>query len=664
MSSPAYTVFARKYRPQTFADVCGQEAIARTLRNAIVQGRVAHAYLFAGPRGTGKTSTARILAKALNCARASAPEGWDGEPCNACPSCKDITLGRHFDVDEFDAASNRKVEDAEALIARVPMRAMRADTRARVFIVDEVHMMTVHAFNALLKTLEEPPPHVKFIFATTEPEELPDTILSRCQRFDFRRVGRDAVVARLRTIAAEEKLAVSDGALRVLVARARGGMRDALMLLDQAVALCGSEIDERSLRAALGVAPRERVTALLRAVAAGDPAAVLDAVARAYDDGLDAGELCAQLLDLGREALALAACGAGAAEKLLADPDAAAEVGPLAESLGVDRLLHILAQTAELERRVQAARDDRVLVEIALVKLARMGDLVSLGEALERLRRLEAAGVAGADAPSAADARAARTSQPLPPQSPTSTRPPIPPSREPAPSPEPPPPPPRAPAPAPARAPAPPPAPPTLPATTLGPPTPDQVLAAWRAVAPAHPTLARAVTLAAVEQGALVLFFGSEFDRERLAASGERREKLEAALTEALSGRRVAVRARLAAGSAGGAGAGGAAGGKVEGAGAGGGVGSRAGGGAGGGEGAGAGAGSGGETGAGGRGGDGAGPGTGTGTGVGAGRKRRTHKEVLEDPEIRKVMEHASGGTLVSFDEAPEAGVPGGEAGS
>src|SRR4051812_18966454 len=267
----AYTVFARKYRPQSFADVAGQEAIAKTLRNAVVQDRVAHAYLFAGPRGCGKTSMARILAKALNC---SAPK--DGEPCNACSSCVDITSGRHFDVDEFDAASNRKVEDAEALIQRVPQRAMRADTKFRVFIVDEVHMMTTHAFNALLKTLEEPPPHVKFIFATTEPEELPDTILSRCQRFDFKRVGRDAVITRLQHICAKESITASEPALRLLVKRARGGMRDAQMLLDQAVALCGTTIDDRALKAALGIAPRERVQGLLDAIAGGDVTAVLD----------------------------------------------------------------------------------------------------------------------------------------------------------------------------------------------------------------------------------------------------------------------------------------------------------------------------------------------------------------------------------------------------
>jgi DNA polymerase-3 subunit gamma/tau len=588
----AYTVFARKYRPQTFADVAGQEAIAKTLRNAVVQGRVAHAYLFAGPRGVGKTSMARILAKALNCATPR-----DGEPCNECPSCVDITAGRHFDVDEFDAASNRKVEDAEALIQRVPQRAMRADTKFRVFIVDEVHMMTTHAFNALLKTLEEPPPHVKFIFATTEPEELPDTILSRCQRFDFKRVGRDAVVMRLRLICEREKIEASDAALRLLVKRARGGMRDAQMLLDQAVALCGTSIDERALKEALGIAPRERVQALVAAVAAGDVPGVLDAIEAAYGDGVDASELCAQLLELARDLMALAACGRAAAEKVLDEPDAADELAPLAEKLGVERAIHILGQVAELERQIQAARDDRVLVELALVKLAKMADVVSLAEALERLRRMEGGG--GSSTSTSTSTRAGASPKPpevtapppkpaapvAPPAKPGFGRPPPGSSPTPAPFPAA-----RAAAPpaAPAPRPAPPPPPPSAP---TGPLSVDAYRRACEILAENDSPLIKLLPeldAVSIDRGALVLPFANDFDRGRIMASAANREALERAL-EAAGAPRGPLKGVLAAG------------GKAATAGA-------------------------------------------------APARRRAHRDVAEDPDVRKVIRH-TGGELVDFVE-------------
>ncbi|GIW72094.1 MAG: hypothetical protein KatS3mg102_1636 [Planctomycetota bacterium] len=408
----AYTVFARKYRPQRFSEVVGQQAIAATLRNAVAQDRVAHAYLFCGPRGTGKTSLARILAKALNCL-----ELQDGEPCNRCDPCVSITEGRNLDVDEFDAASNRKVEDAEALTQRVRApRPARRDSRYKVFIVDEVHMMTKHAFNALLKTLEEPPPHVKFVFCTTEPEQVLETITSRCQRFDFRRIGREDIAARLAQICAAEGIEAEPRALRLIAARARGGMRDAQSLLDQAVALA-AEPDRGSgaaaggplvlraerLEAALGMAPREQVRALLEAVARGALPEVLAILDGLYERGLDPLELVAQTARLVRDCLVLELAGAEAGARLLEEPAEAEGLAGLAARLGRERALAALGALAELEQRLRGARDDRVLVELCLLELARLGEVLELEAVLARLEALEAR-LGGSAGPAAAPA--------------------------------------------------------------------------------------------------------------------------------------------------------------------------------------------------------------------------------------------------------------------
>src|SRR6187549_297452 len=246
----SYTVLARKYRPQTFADLVGQEHVTRTLGNAIESGRVAHAFLFTGVRGVGKTTTARILAKALNCAKGPTPE-----PCGTCDPCREITTGIDLDVLEIDGASNNSVDDVRRLQETIPFRPAR--DRSKIVIVDEVHMLSTGAFNAFLKTLEEPPPHVKFIFATTEVHKVPVTILSRCQRYDFKLVSARQIGARVKDVLVRESLKADEGAVSVIAREAAGSMRDAMSLLDQVIAYGSEKISAEDVARVLGVADRE-----------------------------------------------------------------------------------------------------------------------------------------------------------------------------------------------------------------------------------------------------------------------------------------------------------------------------------------------------------------------------------------------------------------------
>ncbi|MBZ0120289.1 MAG: DNA polymerase III subunit gamma/tau, partial [Sandaracinaceae bacterium] len=246
----AYTVLARKYRPQSFADLVGQEHVTRTLSNAITSDRVAHAFLFTGVRGVGKTTTARILAKALNCEKGPTPE-----PCGVCDACREITIGTDLDVLEMDGASNNSVEDVRRLQESIPYRPSR--DRFKVVIVDEVHMLSTGAFNAFLKTLEEPPAHVKFIFATTEIHKVPITIRSRCQRYDFRLIPQSVVTDRVRKILAAESLDADDAAIAIVAREAAGSMRDALTLLDQIVAFGGAKLVGEEVARVLGIADRD-----------------------------------------------------------------------------------------------------------------------------------------------------------------------------------------------------------------------------------------------------------------------------------------------------------------------------------------------------------------------------------------------------------------------
>src|SRR6185369_13417504 len=289
-------VLARKYRPQTFSDLTGQDHVSRTLQNAIESGRVAHAFLFTGARGVGKTSTARILAKTLNCER-----GVTHEPCNVCHLCIEITKGTSTDVFEIDGASNTGVDDIREL--RDNVKYLPSHSRYKIFIIDEVHMLTNNAFNALLKTLEEPPAHVKFIFATTEPHKLPVTILSRCQRFDFKRVPLAKMIARLRFILDQEKVTMSDTALAMVARKGDGSMRDSLSALDQVLAFCGEKVDDPAVISLLGVVDRTLLLSAIDAILARDTATLVDIVRTVDDSGYNIRHFCHELIELMRTLL-------------------------------------------------------------------------------------------------------------------------------------------------------------------------------------------------------------------------------------------------------------------------------------------------------------------------------------------------------------------------
>lgn len=289
-----YTVLARRFRPQAFDDVVGQEHVARALTNAIKAGRVAHAYMFTGARGVGKTSTARILAKALNC-----PNAKDGVPCNHCEICDGISAGNDVDVLEIDGASNRGIDDIRTLRANVGVRSMR--TQYKVYIIDEVHMLTKEAFNALLKTLEEPPPNVKFVFCTTEPNKVPDTILSRCQRFDFSSINDISIADRLREIAKVEGFEVSEDALELVARRARGSMRDSQSLFDQLLAFSDGTVSAEDVHRMLGTAGDERLVNLFNAVVEHRPGEVLAQLEESFATGVQPGELMDQAIGYVRD---------------------------------------------------------------------------------------------------------------------------------------------------------------------------------------------------------------------------------------------------------------------------------------------------------------------------------------------------------------------------
>jgi len=374
--NPAYTVLARRCRPQSFEEVVGQQHVGQAIRNAIRSGRVAHAYLFTGARGVGKTSTARIFAKALNC-----PNVQDGVPCNQCEICQGIGAGNDVDVLEIDGASNRGIDDIRQLRANVSVRSMRSP--CKVYIIDEVHMLTKEAFNALLKTLEEPPPNVKFVFCTTEPNKVPDTILSRCQRFDFGTISQSDIADRLRQIAVSEGREVDDDAVELVARRANGSMRDSQSLFDQLLAFGGERITARDVHQLLGTATDDRLIDLVEALIGNQPATALQAIESALDQGVQIGSLSDQLLAYLRDLMVTAA---GAKEiSLSAVTDSSREqVRQQAERWGLRTISAAMQILAETKSRMQRASFARALMELAVVRMAALEDLEQISTLILR----------------------------------------------------------------------------------------------------------------------------------------------------------------------------------------------------------------------------------------------------------------------------------------
>ncbi len=359
-----YQVSARKHRPMTFEEVSGQPHIVRTLTNALTSGRTAHAYLFSGMRGVGKTTMARILAKALNCER-----GPTAKPCLTCPSCLEIGRGTAFDVMEIDGASSNSVDDVREM--RETIRTAPARDRYRIYIIDEVHMLSTAAFNALLKTLEEPPAHVVFIFATTECHKIPQTILSRCQHFTFRRISRREIADQLKRIAQGQDIAVDDRSVALLARSADGSMRDALSLLDQAVAFGGKQVRVEDLMALLGSVSRESLRELVTAILEQDPARALRAIAAVQDGGSDLRQFCSELMEHLRNIL-VAKMVPNADDLIELAPEELAETKADASRLTVEHVQEIFRIFHQAEEGLRNSQHPWYLLEMAAVRASRL----------------------------------------------------------------------------------------------------------------------------------------------------------------------------------------------------------------------------------------------------------------------------------------------------
>ncbi len=370
-SAQNYIVTARKWRPETFADIVGQEHVSRTLVNALSAHRVHHAYMFNGPRGVGKTTTARVLARAVNCLN----RNESGEPCNACAVCTDILEGRSLDIIEIDGASNNSVEDVRQL--RENAKYPPSNAKYKMYIIDEVHMLSTSAFNALLKTLEEPPPHLMFVFATTEPHKVPATIMSRCQRFDFRRMQSDEVVQHLGAIATADGIEIDEATLRVIARKGDGSMRDSQSIFDQVVAFCGKSIAFEEAARALNLIDFEFFFDVATKIYEGDSAALFDTVKQIYQRGYDLQEFVVGLQEHYRNVLTVIVMQNTELIDLSAEyRERYAEV---ATAYTEEDVLQILNALVKLERELKFASDPRMRLEFSLISLAKMPSAVDLG---------------------------------------------------------------------------------------------------------------------------------------------------------------------------------------------------------------------------------------------------------------------------------------------
>ena len=375
-----YQVLAQKYRPQAFDDVVGQEAVTRTLKNSIARGRLANAYLFCGPRGVGKTSVARLLAKTLNCEKA--PEK---SPCNKCSSCLEISQGNNIDVLEIDGASNRGIDEIRALRENVKFSPSKG--KFKIYIIDEVHMLTPEAFNALLKTLEEPPAHVKFVFATTEPHRVLPTILSRCQRFDFKKIPPGMIFDRVKGIAKKESIDIDDKAAILIARSADGSLRDSLVILDQMVSFSGKKIMPDDVMELLGMVHKDRILALSGAVIDNDPEKATRTLDELINDGKDPVFVTNTLISHFRDLMVLKTTGEPTSDMALAEDELKALKEQLAK-LSLEEILYILQNLSHCLNLMKGTMFARAPLEITLVRMTKRGAILSLPEALAKLEKM------------------------------------------------------------------------------------------------------------------------------------------------------------------------------------------------------------------------------------------------------------------------------------
>lgn len=380
----SYQVSARKWRPQSFSEVVGQGHIIQTLKNAILNKRIGHAYLFSGPRGVGKTTMARIFAKALNCIKGPAPE-----PCNECEMCREITGGFCTDVVEIDGASNTGVDNVRELRENVKYASSKG--KYRVYIVDEVHMLSKAAFNAFLKTLEEPPPHIIFIFATTEPNKIPETIISRCQYFEFKKISIEEVVEQLTRVVKREGIEISGEMLTIIAKSAEGSMRDALVSLDQIISFSGNIIKEEDVKIVLGFVGREVISTLLGSIIKKDIHQILELIKKLNANGTDFRIFCKEFLEYVRNLIIV---------KAVTEPEGlinlpAAEIrhlGSEAEKMSIEELQQIFNSILKIEGELKYSSQPTLVLEMALIRMTQMGRILAIDEILKKLDSLAKTG--------------------------------------------------------------------------------------------------------------------------------------------------------------------------------------------------------------------------------------------------------------------------------